>query len=101
MTYTIAHSNTGSFTHLSDARDQTCNLMVPSQICFCCVTMGILSLAFWKTDIAAWYKLDQRWEAKWKAIALVFINTNKNLNRVLAVRREIKNGFEGNDCAAR
>ena len=25
---------------LSDARDRTCNLIVPSQICFCCATMG-------------------------------------------------------------
>ena len=25
---------------LSKARDRTCNLVVPSQICFCCATMG-------------------------------------------------------------
>ena len=25
---------------LSEARDRTCNLMVPSQIRFCCTTMG-------------------------------------------------------------
>ena len=25
---------------LSEARDQTCNVMVPSQICFCCATRG-------------------------------------------------------------
>ena len=25
---------------LSEARDQTCNLMLPSQICFCCTMMG-------------------------------------------------------------
>ena len=30
---------------LSEARDQTHNLMVPSQIRFCCATMGTLKIA--------------------------------------------------------
>ena len=33
---------------LSEARDQTCSLMVPSQICFCSTTMGTPTCAvFW------------------------------------------------------
>ena len=31
---------------LSEARDRTCNLMVPSWIRFCCTTMGTLFLCF-------------------------------------------------------
>ena len=31
-TYTTAHGNAGSLTHLSEARDQTLNLMVTSRI---------------------------------------------------------------------
>ena len=31
---------------LSEARDRTCNLLVPSWICFCCATMGTLSLKY-------------------------------------------------------
>ena len=36
---------------LSKARDQTCNLMVPSRIRFCCTTMGIPRLSIFKTLI--------------------------------------------------
>lgn len=56
--------------------------------------VDLKSLAFWQTDVASWYKLDQRQEAKWKAIALVFISTNKNLNRVMAGRTEMKEQME-------
>ena len=38
-TYTTAHGNAGSLTQ-SEARDQTWNLMVTSQICSHCATMG-------------------------------------------------------------
>ena len=38
-TYTTAHSNQ-ILNPLSEARDQTCNLMVPSQIRFHCAMMG-------------------------------------------------------------
>ena len=31
---------------LSEARDQTRNLMVPSQICFCCTQWELLGVAF-------------------------------------------------------
>ena len=31
---------------LSKARDQTCNLMVPSRICFCCTTTGTPAMSF-------------------------------------------------------
>ena len=34
----IHHSNAGSLTHWARPRDQTCNLIVPSQICFCAMT---------------------------------------------------------------
>ena len=34
------------FNPLSEARDQTRNLMVPSQICFCCATTGTLQSSF-------------------------------------------------------
>ena len=33
---------------LSKARDRTCNLMVPSTICFCCTTMGTPQLSLYK-----------------------------------------------------
>ena len=33
---------------LNEARDQTCNLMVSSQICFCCAIMGTPPMAFFK-----------------------------------------------------
>ena len=36
---------------LSEARDQTCNLMVPSQIRFCCTTTGTPSDAFSKPGL--------------------------------------------------
>ena len=51
-----SHSNTRStpmprqrriLNPLSEARDQTCNLMVPSQIRFRCVTMGTPSKTFY------------------------------------------------------
>lgn len=48
------------------------------------------SLGFWKTDGAARHELDQRWEAKQKAMALVFVNANENLNRVVTVGTEMK-----------
>ena len=31
---------------LSETRDQTCNLMVPSRICFCCATMETPNIRF-------------------------------------------------------
>ena len=41
MTYTTAHGKAGSLTHwASEARDRTCSLMVPHQICFHCATTG-------------------------------------------------------------
>ena len=46
MTYTTAHSNTGSQTDpLSKARDRALNLMDTSQICLCCATRGTPSSA--------------------------------------------------------
>ena len=41
LAYTTAHSNTNHIRNpLRKSRDLTCNLMVPSQICFCCATVG-------------------------------------------------------------
>lgn len=34
--------------------------------------------------------MEQRWGAKWKTIALVFVNANENLNRVVTVGTEMK-----------
>ena len=45
-----SHSNAGSelrlriLNPLSEARDRTCNLILPSWICFCCTTMGTPNL---------------------------------------------------------
>ena len=36
---------------LSKARDRTRNLMAPSQICFCCVTMGTPFLSLYKESL--------------------------------------------------
>ena len=41
VTYTIAHGNHAMILNpMSEARDRTSNLMVPSQICFYCTTTG-------------------------------------------------------------
>ena len=60
-----SHSNAGSEPHLrstpqlkqhrilnplSEARDGNCNLIVPSQIRFCCATMGTLQMSFLKSS---------------------------------------------------
>ena len=46
VTYTTAHGITRSLTQLSEARDRTHNLMVASQICFRCATMGTPRIFF-------------------------------------------------------
>ena len=46
VTYTATHSN-ARFLTTSEARDWTPNLMVPSQICFCCATTGTPVFLFW------------------------------------------------------
>ena len=43
----IAHGNARIFNPLSEARDQTRNLMVPSGIHFCCAMMGSPDLGFY------------------------------------------------------
>ena len=39
---------------LSEARDRTCHLMVPSQICFCCTTTGIPFFFFFFNVLIFW-----------------------------------------------
>ena len=51
MAYTTAHGNAGILHPLSEARDGTHNLMVPSQSRFRCTTMGKPSLIFPNTVI--------------------------------------------------
>ena len=46
VTYITAHSNAGSLTHWSEARDWTCILMDTSQICFCCTTKRTPQIVF-------------------------------------------------------
>ena len=83
-----SHSHTGSkpclqltprswqrwiFSPLSEARNWTCNLMVPSQICFHCATMGTPPYPnFWQKFILAHFP---RW-VFWCTDILVSANLN-------------------------
>ena len=53
VTYTTAPQQHWILNLLSQARDRTCNLMVPSQICFRCTTTRTLVLAFLKSSHTA------------------------------------------------
>ena len=55
-----------------------------------CAKVDVRGWIFGRLDGAARYKLNRRWEAEWKAMALVFVNANENLNRVVTVGTEMK-----------
>ena len=75
---------------LREAGDQTCNLMVPSQICFCCTTMGIAKSIFKNYSLTTGPggdKMDRQIHLSWDLTFTTYLQYTRSRVKTLAITR--------------
>ena len=85
-TYTTAQDNTRPLNPLSEARDQTCNLMFPSRIGFRCATMGNPRKMILNTFHLVFYYSDCIYTCLC-VIGIITVAAEANLKRILCMNK--------------